>query len=237
MPNRSSSRSDAPFYDDYAALFDRYTDVVDHLYGRPLREWISTHLPASGERAVDLGCGAGRLTPLLAERFGQVIGVDVSSRMLEIARSRRSAANISYQNRGIEEVTADTDGLFDAVLSVSALYLLNDYDAALGRIRKLVRPGGTALLVDIVADPGNYASRARHRAFAYRETAQVLLGRRSVSDATTVWRLRTHPRWLDQVTSAPPLDVADFEATYRNAFPGVSFARPHPLVRAASWTA
>jgi 2-polyprenyl-3-methyl-5-hydroxy-6-metoxy-1,4-benzoquinol methylase len=50
-----------------------------------------------------------------------VLAVDVSDRMLEIARTERARANVHYRRRGVLDVTRE-DGPFDVVLSVHALH-------------------------------------------------------------------------------------------------------------------
>jgi len=52
---------------------------------------LAANLPRHGQTALDLGCGAGRHTVLLAERYRQVLAVDIADRMLHIARGMRPA--------------------------------------------------------------------------------------------------------------------------------------------------
>jgi SAM-dependent methyltransferase len=224
-----------PYFDAFPELFDAYTAIHDADGG--FAAWLLARLPSTGERAVDLGCGAGRHTVLLADRYQYVLGVDISAGMLDLAEAKRHRRNVTYQQRSLLDVTLGTDGRFDVVLSVATIHHLHDHDRALPRIKSLVAPGGTALLVDIVAPGPGWASRSWHRRYAAREALTVLRAHRSLAAARTAWRLRTHPRWLDHVTTNIPLTRAEFERRYAEVFHGATFETPHPLMCSARWSA
>src|SRR5262245_34264757 len=64
-----------------------------------------------GRRALDLGCGAGQLTQYLATReAAEVIGVDVSERMLELARTQWAHPRVRYQRMAIEDEIGRASG-------------------------------------------------------------------------------------------------------------------------------
>ena len=72
-----------------ARSFDRLAEGYDRreeLTGDPLERWLRRALPPHGESAVDLGCGAGRHSVLIAERYRRVLAVDLSRSMIELAR-------------------------------------------------------------------------------------------------------------------------------------------------------
>jgi SAM-dependent methyltransferase len=87
-----------PYFDTFPELFDRFTRIWDGI-STDFDDWILAALPALAGSGVDLGCGAGRHSVLLAERVEKVLGVDVSERMLATARTRRDRPNVSYQYR------------------------------------------------------------------------------------------------------------------------------------------
>jgi 2-polyprenyl-3-methyl-5-hydroxy-6-metoxy-1,4-benzoquinol methylase len=97
-----------------------------------------------GLRICDLGCGQGRVARYLADRGADVVGVDVSATMLEIA-GRYEAA----EPRGIAYVQADVTrpdaldvGTFDGVVCNMALMDIPDLDPALRTVSQILRPGG-----------------------------------------------------------------------------------------------
>ena len=99
----------------------------------------------NGRRVLDLGCGAGQLARHLATRGAvEVIGVDISERMLELARTQWAHPRVSYQRAAIEEVTF-APARFDLVLSVLALHYVDDYRRLVARIAEWLTPGGVVV--------------------------------------------------------------------------------------------
>ena len=136
---------DTPQYDD-PAFFDRYATLdrsVRGLDGAP--EWpaLSAMLPSvAGRRVLDLGCGSGQWAAFLAESgAAEVIGLDLSERMLEVARRDRAHPRVTYQRASIEEA-AFPDGRFDLVFSSFAFHYVEDFAGLVRRIDSWLTPGG-----------------------------------------------------------------------------------------------
>jgi SAM-dependent methyltransferase len=185
---------------------------------------------------VDLGCGTGRHAALLAARYRQVLGVDVSAPMLELAKARRGLHNVTYEERDLRDVRVDTDGGFDLVVSAYALHHLDDLDQALWGIRELVVPGGRVVLVDNVA-PTLAVPRRWFIAEAIRTLASDLLRRRRpVKDAWELFGLNTDPGWLDHLTTDRFLNPQQFAERYGQVFPGAAFTDLYRS-RAMCWDA
>ncbi len=204
-------------FDHMTEHFDRFSELV----GGGLDTYLASLLPESGgERAVDLGCGTGRHAALLAGRYRQVLAVDVSAPMLQLAKARRGLPNVSYQQRDLCDVRADTDGVFDLVLSAYALHHLHDLDEVLRGIRELVAPGGRLVLID------NVASRPQvPRRWFIAEAVRILMGdvlrrRRRPREAWELFRLNLDPGWLDHLTSDRFLNPQQFAERYGQVFPG-----------------
>jgi 2-polyprenyl-3-methyl-5-hydroxy-6-metoxy-1,4-benzoquinol methylase len=95
-----------------------------------------------GLRVLDLGCGAGQLARHLAERgAADVIGVDLSERMLALARAERSHPRVTYLRGSIEQAAFPLDR-FDLVVSSLALHYVEDYRGLVSRIAGWLVPGG-----------------------------------------------------------------------------------------------
>jgi arsenite methyltransferase len=107
--------------------------------------------PRPGERILDVGCGSGRATRYLGDRVGpegQVVGADRPS-----AAMRPLRETIRHDGRGniaVVAATADSlpfpDASFDAVICVNVLEAVPDRQRALGEIRRVLEPGGRALV-------------------------------------------------------------------------------------------
>lgn len=132
-------------YDQLADLFATFEEDTDGLY----RPWL-TKVLARGERAIDLGCGSGRWTDLLLERYTSVRGVDTSGVEVGMAAERHPQA--TFETRDLMDVNAEADGQFDLVFSVNTVHHLNDHDKALPHLRSLVAPGGQVVVIDILND-------------------------------------------------------------------------------------
>jgi trans-aconitate methyltransferase len=99
-------------------------DVVDLLQTRP------------GERILDLGCGDGRLTVLLAERGAEVVGIDTSAGLLSEAAARGVDARL------LDACNLSFDAEFDAVFSNAVLHWVPDIDSALRGVHNALKRGG-----------------------------------------------------------------------------------------------
>jgi SAM-dependent methyltransferase len=220
---------DAQSFDHLVARYDR----ISTLLGTELQAWLLFHLPARGDRALDLGCGTGVHTAQLAERYDELLAVDLSGPMIDFARHRRPRAGVRYEHRDLRDVTPDTDGRFDLVFSAHTLHHV-ELDSALHRIRSLVRPGGQVLLVDVVDDRPQ-VPRSWFRGQAWRMLAADLRHRRRPArEAVELLRLQLDRDWLDHQTSDRLWSAADWDAHCRAVFPGATFT-PFRRARALDW--
>lgn len=99
-----------------------------------------------GDTILDVGCGTGRSTRDLARRApsGSVLGVDLSTRMLEKARAAAAAeglANVTFV-RVDAQVHPFAEAAFDAAVSVFGAMFFADPVAAFSNLRRSLRPGG-----------------------------------------------------------------------------------------------
>ena len=113
-----------------------------------------------GERVLDLGCGSGWATRLLArlvadgpEGFGQVVGVDVSDEMIRQARAAsKEFENILYVWGSAEKVPWE-ENFFDKMLSVESFYYYPDQDRALAELFRVMAPRGRMfILINLYKD-------------------------------------------------------------------------------------
>ncbi|MFN2541161.1 MAG: class I SAM-dependent methyltransferase [Chthoniobacterales bacterium] len=99
---------------------------------------LSNHLE-SGMTVLELGCGAGYFTCELARSGADIIAIDVSPELLEIAKAKCSASNVRYE---IQNACAlpYPDASFDSIVGSSILHHL-EIDAALREAYRVLRPG------------------------------------------------------------------------------------------------
>jgi len=113
-----------------------------------------------GERVLDLGCGSGWATRLLArlvsdgpEGFWQVVGLDVSDEMFRQARgASKDFENILYVWGSAEKIPWE-ENFFDKVLSVESFYYYPDQDRALMELFRVMAPRGRMfILINLYKD-------------------------------------------------------------------------------------
>lgn len=131
---------------DIPAAYDRGRDHGPEI----LRLWMDVVASHAGGRpvgaALDLGCGTGRFTEALAERFdAEVVGVDPSEKMLERARAKLRDRRVRYES-GRGEAIPLADASVDLIFMSMIFHHLEDPGLAARECRRLLRGGGTVFM-------------------------------------------------------------------------------------------
>lgn len=90
---------------------------------------------------LEIGCGTGSTAILHVPHVAQYLAVDISERMIEIARAKDAPANLSFQVADIDEMSLEP-GSYDMVQAHSTLHLLSDPKAAIEKMYDALKPGG-----------------------------------------------------------------------------------------------
>jgi trans-aconitate 2-methyltransferase len=119
------------------------------------RELIAKLQLRGNEAVLDIGCGDGRATALIAERLpdGSVLGVDKSASMIVLAREQFPQATVAsgppsrsnLRFRQMDATRLDLPRAFDVAFSSAALHWVGDHEAMLHGVRGCLRPGGRLL--------------------------------------------------------------------------------------------
>ena len=107
---------------------------------------------AVGERIADVGCGPGFYCSELAEevgRSGSVVGVDMSTAMLELASRRCAALSNVVLSQGEATSLPLAGASVDGVVCAQVLEYVQDVPSALRELRRVLRPGGRVVIWDI----------------------------------------------------------------------------------------
>ena len=109
-----------------------------------------------GHRVLDLGCGTGddarRLARLVAPA-GEVVGIDASAAMIEVARQRLEGTGLPASFHVGDATALDLPtGAFDAVRCERLLIHVSDPAVVLGEMARVTRPGGRIVVIDIDFD-------------------------------------------------------------------------------------
>ena len=130
---RAKSAEDLPWYRNYPPRF--------------LAEAIK--VKKAPARALDLGCGTGTYSVILAEEGYEVIGVDFVEAALDMARNRARDANVTVDFQHADVCDYHSDESFDLVLDSGCMHSLSDKERLVYRQKLLswLRPGGQLVLV------------------------------------------------------------------------------------------
>jgi ubiquinone/menaquinone biosynthesis C-methylase UbiE len=141
-------------YDHHA---DRYDELVRHEdRARALNAALERALGGRPPLVVELGCGTGRVTDLLAPRAGRVRAYDGAAHMIEHARAHRAHANVEY---GVADNGAlpEPDGVADAVVAGWTIGHVTGFfpeawadhaRRAVGEMMRVARPGGRVVILE-----------------------------------------------------------------------------------------
>ena len=146
------------FFDKYMNKGSYHWSVLSHNpFSRNLinlgRYQVTLHLLVEaayglkGKKVLDMGCGDGVLSYLIAQTGGSVSGIDLCKFAVEYAKKKatRRQAHIDFS---IQDVcgTSFPDGVFDAVVSNEVIEHLIKPERMLSEIKRVLRPGGVAVL-------------------------------------------------------------------------------------------
>jgi ubiquinone/menaquinone biosynthesis C-methylase UbiE len=145
----------------FQAKFDRVYTRIGRLYDLAVkllpvwRKWISHALPhITGGRVLEVSFGTGYLLTQYAGRF-ETQGLEFNARMVTIAKRNLQKRRVSAALlRGTVEDLPYRDAFFDTVVSTMAFSGYPDGARAMSELRRVLRPGGRLVLIDINY-PGN----------------------------------------------------------------------------------
>ena len=168
-------------FDSLAWRYDLFNRLVSLGMDNSWRNKVLRDIP-TGSRVLDVGCGTGDLTLQAAKQvapFGEVVGLDFSSKMLEMAEKLYQAlgrplnGHFKLVQKGAEELPLD-EKPFDLVLSGFVLRNLPEIDRVLEGVYRSLRPQGELRFLDFTEPPNRIARALFH---AHMNTYGTLFGR------------------------------------------------------------
>lgn len=134
MPIQQQPHNPAAAYEEYfvPAIFEPLTGIV-----------VDRAAPRPGERVLDVACGSGTATQVVARRYCAVTGIDYVPELIDRARQRAEAERLDVDLRvaDAQDLPFD-DASFDVVLSVYGVQFAPDQHQAAEELLRVCRPGG-----------------------------------------------------------------------------------------------
>lgn len=140
-------------------------------------QYLLNSLP-DGSSILDVGCGTGRISVYLAERGYQVTGVDVSERLLSVARenSKKKRQDIRfYSSEGINLPYLNEE--FDAILAIKVLCYIPTRELRNEKLKefyRLLKPSGTCIITQNIV-PDEYIDDAKDEYFFNSPASQFAI--------------------------------------------------------------
>jgi 2-polyprenyl-3-methyl-5-hydroxy-6-metoxy-1,4-benzoquinol methylase len=146
-----------------------YNRMIHYCQNLALRRWLDI---APGTRVLDVGCGVGRWSSMLAARGGLVTGMDLSPTMIGEAQRRAKAMGVANQCRFLVQDLAQLDAgeKFDLIVGVTVLQHILEPRALRAAVERMVdhlAPGGRMVLLE--AAPARVAKHCDTTVFRARE--------------------------------------------------------------------
>lgn len=154
----------------FGRVAGEWDDVRREMFGRGFTPVALLGLVNPNWTVADLGCGTGNASEHIAPFVKRVIAVDQSPPMLEAAQKRLARfTNIEFRHGELESLPLD-DASVDAAAAFLVLHHLDEPVSALQEIRRIIKPRGVALIVDMCAhDRDDFRRTMGHQHLGFSE--------------------------------------------------------------------
>jgi ubiquinone/menaquinone biosynthesis C-methylase UbiE len=130
---------------------------------------------AARGRVIDVACGPGVVTAALAPNAASVVAFDATEQMLAKAKARCAKAglgNVEFKSGDAENLPF-ADGEFDGAVTRAAIHHFADPQRAIGEMFRVLRPGGVAVLADVISSEDAEESRLHNAIERLRDPSHV----------------------------------------------------------------
>lgn len=151
-----------------------HESAIEHLHRYALAQEL-----VSGKRVLDIACGTGYGSNLLAQKAESVDGVDIDETVIMKAAVRYKQKNLVFTKGSVEKIPFDNSS-FDVVVSFETLEHITEHDSMMAEMKRVLKPGG--ILIISTPDKLNYSdlneySNPFHKKELYESEFKTLLGK------------------------------------------------------------
>jgi len=164
-------------YDEWSHTYDDDPNVTKELDQRVTAEVLGT---MRGKLALELGCGTGKNTASLADRFESVVAVDFSAGMLRRARENVSAANVTFLEADLLKRWPCADRCVDLATINLVLEHVADLTPVYAEAARVLRPGAQLFVCEL--HPFRQYKGTQARFEKQGQTVRIPAHRHDVSD-------------------------------------------------------
>ena len=147
----------------YDYIFERFTPY--QRLQAEVRDLVEGSVPESVDRrdvrVLDIACGPGNFTCLLAEAGFSVTGLDAYGALVEVAKEKRRAkhlSNLAFRHADLAQGSTFREGAFDQVVNIHSLYVHPAPDRLLKEAYRALKPGGHAVFVNHTRQVGQWST-------------------------------------------------------------------------------
>ena len=203
--------------DQWAGVAERYGTGWSHADGPDLGWMVDAAEPRPGDRAIDLGAGAGHAALALAPRVARVDAIDPTPEMLGVAArlaAERGITNVAW-TEAVAHALPFADATFDIAISRFSIHHWPDPVGSLREVVRVLRPGGRVVLVDLVAPAEAGLDTFLNAVELLRDPTHgrtprvadwrgLVAGAGLLGDLAREWRFRHDTEdWLERTATAP----------------------------------
>ena len=232
----------AEFWDTLAKEFDFWSRRVRSFgFEETIYNEIMNDLQQGAKLALDAGCGTGGLSLRLADKIDYVVGIDISSSMITLAKSYRANErkdNIDFLVADLEELPFK-EMTFDLVMSSFAMHSTR-LDISLPSLSRVLKPGGRMIITDFISINPRLDASPTWQVLRSLKKALKLARLFSLRD---IWRLvmfELNPVWIrhkcEDARTGKRMKPKTFEMAYSRFLPSCRFER-HDGRMVALWEA
>ena len=144
----TASHKDCAHWDRAASTYDaEHREWLGEAFENKIRSWLARRFTPDDD-VLELGCGTGIFSEMIAGRVRHLTATDFSPEMLERAGRRLRAYDNVETRREDARHTSFADGAFDAVLAVNLFHHASEPEAVARECSRVVRPGGRVVVID-----------------------------------------------------------------------------------------